>query len=380
MKRVFVFLFCAIVASVSVAQETVLPVTGFEESLDWVFSGGSIIESFVEEAPLYYPAITPKEGNACLYVDYDNQGTEWQWVQLDFPGDVSSIVATGYTEIRMWVYWIPDESVPHDNGYEIRLHIGGPAGNANLGFQATDVAGEWVELSWPIDTLTSSGAEMAEVTFLAGFIAPRTGDVYGRLYMDDIRFVKPEGAVDTEIQLVYGFNEEDPDYPGSPLGWSSDDLDGQPVFIGIGEVEPSEGTNYLATNLFAGWSTNVRANEVKDDFDRWGEVSEIMVDARLGEAVAGGWAQSALVIQTNSGGWDQYSEKSYTSSVDSWATLVWPVDMSKHQESIDDPEDTFMTIRFSTNNDSGDAGKLVFFDNFRVVVPVQADVSGWSLY
>ncbi|RJP25986.1 MAG: hypothetical protein C4527_16135 [Candidatus Omnitrophota bacterium] len=103
------------------------------------------------------------------------------------------------------------------------------------------------------------------------------------------------------------------------------------------------------------------------------------MDARVSQTIAGWGAQSALIIQSNSGGWDQYQENAYRDAVDHWKTIVWPVNMAGHAESIQN-QDGSLTIRISTNNGSQDEGVLIFFDNFRVVVPRRVSVADWSVF
>ncbi len=372
------FLVLAIAGSSYSQEDQVLQVTDFEDELEWVYSGGSIMYSFVEYQPFYDDTITPHSGEASLLVEYDNTGGEWQWSQINFPGELGAVDATGMTELHIFVYVVPGSTGYSDTGFEMRIEAGG----ANLGFQSTDVTGEWVELVWPIDTLTSTG-NLGALTYFGGFIAPR-GDISGQVYIDDIYFTRPADVPEVEIVTIYGFNEEDPDTLLT-AGWISDDAGLSVPLLGEGEVEPSEGSNYMAFTLGEGWTNVIRTESALEDFDRWGDVKEIMVDARMSEAVVGWGAQSALVIQTGSGGWDQYAEASYRYAVDEWQTLVWVVDMEKHAAAFVEPaegEDApWMIIRFSTNNGSEDAGKLVFFDNFRVVVTKQAAaVQEWSLY
>ncbi len=361
-----------IVGSMVQAQEAErVDVTSFED-LTGQYSGGSITDSFVE-SPVFEEGVEAQDGDAALYVVYDNSSGTWQWAQLDF----EAVDASGKTELHMWVYYIPGSVPDPDNGYEIRAElVTANSGNVNLGFQSTDTAGEWVEFVWNISSLSSSMLE--EVVAIGGFINPRTADQNGSLYVDNIYFERPAGTPEVESTLVYGFNETDPD-TGLTAGWTTEDESVQPVLPGEGEVTPSEGSNYMTLPLTSGWATNVHTANAQDDFNRWDEVREIWLDARVNETPPEWGPQSALIIQTDSGGWDQLAEASYQNAVDAWSTITWTVDMGPHAESIQN-QDGSLTIWFSTNNHEANEGLLVFFDNFRVVVPVETGISEWSLY
>lgn len=372
MRKLFGFLLCLMIAAPAFTQDAKrLDVTNFEDGLEWSYSGSSVTLSFVELQPFQDPTIKPKEGEASLLVEYNNNGSAWSWTQLNFPS--GAIDATGMTELHMWVYYLPT-SVPNaDGNFEINITFG----EVNLGYQRTQITGEWVELVWPIDTLTST-TRLSSVSFFGGFISPNPGDLSGSLYIDDIYFYRPAGIQETETVLVYGFNEEDPD-TGYVQGWGTNDAAAQEPVLGKGEVTPSEGTNYMEFALGSGWTNVIHSTSALADFDRWADVQEIMLDARV-ESTGSEWGpQTCLVIQTGTGGWDQYAENTYQNVVDDWATLVWKVNMSKHAETFT-TEGGWLNLFLSTNNGASGAGKLVFFDNFRAVVTKQTPVLEWPLY
>ncbi|MBZ0257085.1 hypothetical protein K8I31_13545, partial [bacterium] len=263
-----------------------------------------------------------------------------------------------------------------DGNYEIQVQLITPDGNINLGFKNTAVTGEWVELVWPISTFVSP--QLTSVSGFGGFIQPADATYAGQLYVDNVYFYRPEGTPEVETIMVYDFDETDPDTLFT-AGWQSDDESAQPLFPGEGEVDPSQGTNYMTFPLTSGWASNIRTIDASSAFDRWDEVLEIWLDARVSATPTNWGPQSALIIQSNSGGWDQYAENSYQSAVDDWTLLTWSVDMSGHAESLQTDDGSFL-LRFSTNNDAANDGMIAYFDNLRVVVPVQNDVSGWSLY
>lgn len=372
MKKRIVWIVCAFLFGSAYGQDgTRLDITGFEDGLDWSYSGGSITLSYVDFNPFLHSEVKAKTGESSLLVEYNNNGSAWQWAQLNFPS--GGIDATGMTELHMSVYFLP-ASVPNTDGnFEISISFG----DASLGYQRTSKTGEWVDLVWPIDTLTST-TRMSSVSYFGGFISPSPGDLNGVLYIDDIYFYRPAGIKETETVVVYGFNEEDPD-TGYVKGWGTNDASLQEPMLGQGEVTPSEGSNYMEFALGSGWVNVIHSTSALADFDRWADVQEIMMDARV-ESSGSEWGpQTCLVVQTGTGGWDQYAENSYQSAVDAWATLVWKVDMSKHAETFA-TEGGWMNLFLSTNNGASGAGKLVFFDNFRAVVTKQVPVTEWALY
>ncbi|RJP25985.1 MAG: hypothetical protein C4527_16130 [Candidatus Omnitrophota bacterium] len=273
MKKAFILGMYIVVAGLAYSQDgSRLDITGFEDGLDWQFTQGPILGSWIEESALFEPGVTPKEGNASLYVDYDNAGSTWGWVQMNFPTD--AIDASGMTELHMWVYWFP-ESVPDPTyDFNIRLYLI-PAEGANvaIGTQSTTITGEWVELVWKIDSLSSLSA-ISALTAIGGNIIPANGDSRGTLYIDDLYFFRPAGVPDVESITVYDFNEEDP-ATGFVKGWTSSDGSLQPPFPGEGQVPPSEGANYMELPLGSGWVNVIHTANAQADFDRWEEVTEI---------------------------------------------------------------------------------------------------------
>ncbi len=385
-KSFVVLLLCLGIASIAVAQERV-DITSFEEEehlFSWAYSGGNIVESYVMFSDEIPGGVEAADGENVLYVEYDNAGSTWQWVQLNFP--MGALDLTGMREIHMSVYFYPDSVPDPEDGFEMRLDL---PGGANLGYQTTTTTGEWVEFVWSIDRLTSN-ERASEVSNFGGFIGPDPGETRGAMLIDNIYAVRPAGTVQVEEVPVYGFNELDPE-TGTPVGWTS--ADGSLPALGIGDVEPSEGSNYMEVYLGGGWIRNVQTADAMADFDRWAEVREIMVDVMVGPGFSGSWVQSALILQSgvndeegnpiedieNVSGWDGYPELGYTEATEEWKLILWEVDMSKHAGAFEN-EGGWFTVSFTSNNDGSQEGAPVFFDNFRVAVPVETKVEDWSIF
>ncbi len=177
--------------------------------------------------------------------------------------------------------------------------------------------------------------------------------------------------------LVYGFNEEDPDTTFS-TGWTTTDANVQMPIPGEGEITPSEGENYMVTELGPGWANYLQTDDAMGAFDRWTDIQEIILDVQLGGTTS--WAQIALIIQSGSGGWDQYSLLGINDAVDDWKTIVWKVDMAKHAPAFEE-EGGWFQLWFATNNDAADAGVPLYIDNFRAAVTKETtSVIDWALY
>ncbi len=385
-KRFLVFLACVGIASFAVAQERV-DITSFEEEehlYSWAYSGGNIVSSYVMFPDEIPDGVEAVDGENVLYVEYDNGGSTWQWVQLNFP--MGALDLTGMREIHMSVYWYPDSVPDPDDGFEMRLDL---PGGANLGYQSTTTTGEWVEFVWKIDRLTSE-ERVSDVSYWGGFIGPDPGDVSGALLIDNIYAVRPAGTVEVETIAIYGFNEEDPE-TGGPVGWTV--AEGSLPGLGQGDVEPSEGSNYMEMYLGSGWIRNIQTTDAMADFDRWPEVVEVMVDVMVGPDYSGSWVQSALILQSgvndadgnpiedaeNVNGWDGYAELGYGDAREDWKLILWEVDMSQHRGAFEQ-EGGWFTVSLTSNNDPAQEGAVIFFDNFRVSVPVDTTVEDWSLF
>ncbi|MBD3267176.1 hypothetical protein GF373_10945 [bacterium] len=379
-KSIFLGIACLLLSGIAYTQEAErIDITGFE-GLDYAYqyTGGNIVVSEIDWGDLQGGA-TPKAGEQVLKVEYDNMGSAWQWNQMDFP---EAVDLTGMTEVHMWVYVVPEQT---SGTFEIRLDLPGGLGLGYRGI-SEDQYGEWVELVWQIDHISSQN-KIAEVGNFGGFISPDDGANKGLCYIDEIFGYRPEGTpTEWEEITVWGVNEEDD--MGTPKGWEVADSTG--ILVGFDEVTPSEGDNYAMFELSDGWQNAVKTSDAKGDFDRWDEVFEIMVDVRVQETFDASWLNFQLVIQSGlpeGDIWDAYGEMGIAGSTDDWETILWVVDISKHEYGLSDPpEDNpeepghWFQLSFTSNQPSGYAGTLVYFDNVRLVVPAQSDVLDWSLY
>jgi hypothetical protein len=346
----------------SYAQERV-DITSFEgDDITLAYSGTNIAFSFVD----FGADIPIQDGEQVLVVDYAASAA-WNWSQLNFPSND----LTGMREIHMWVYfedgWVGDTTV--------RIDL---AGGVGLGIKdAGGVTGEWVELVWGIDRFTSE--TLSDVSYFGGFIAPGDETAAGTVYIDNIYAVRPAGVPEVETLALYGFNEEDPN-TGQIVGWQ----DNEGAGLLSNEVTPSEGSGYMEIELGAGWTSNVSAANALGDFDRWVDVVDVQLDARVSSGFNGSWVQYVIVVQVGADGvdaiWDQYPEQGFSEAVDDWKTIVWQLDMEKHRAAFEG-ENTWMNLVLITNNDPSVAGQLVYLDNFRIGVKVnESDVNQWSLY
>jgi len=135
------------------------------------------------------------------------------------------------------------------------------------------------------------------------------------------------------------------------------------------------------TNLI---QNNVQAAAPLSDFDRWEDIVDIQIDARVSSGFTGSWVQYVLVIQVGADEvdaiWDQLPEQGFSDATDSWKTLTWVVDMEKHMPAFNG-ENTWMNLILITNNDPASSGELVFLDNFRVGAKVEeTNVANWNLF
>lgn len=372
MKKVIFTVLCCTIAMISFAQDQVF-ITGFEDTEEltgeWSWTGGAFT-SFVD-----YPTDpAPIEGDSALVVIYDNNGSEWQHAQMDFA--VPAVDLTGMREIRMSVYFSPESTG------ELRIRLDLPGGNI-LGFADVPSAGEWHELTWKIDRLTSANS-VSSVGYIQGFITPTPGDAAGEVFIDNIYAIRPASMPELEEVLLYGFNEADAE-TGAPTGWINSE--GAMPELANDWVEPSEGSDSMV--LFAGAEglENIATANALEDFDRWGEVMEILFDIRIAEAVPGGWIQSRLRFNSGITGNDDAlveqttKEIGYTDATEDWRIMLFEVDLSGHVDNMNDPNGWFEII-IETNNGAEADGFAVFVDNFRVAVPVggSVNVSEWNLY
>ncbi len=370
MKQLSIFIALTICLTPAVfSQDEVVPITSFENlDEEWMYSGGSILFSFIEEQP---GGIDASDGNAALVINYDNAGSAWQFASMSFP--IGEVDLTGMREIRMDVFFTTDTV----GDTSVRLDLA----NGNiLGFDNATATGEWQTLSFAIDRKLSVSDFMQTINWVGGFISPEQGGNIGEVYIDNIRAVRPAGTVEVEEVLLYGFNEAAS--TGEPVGWIADE--GIVPELGDGEFSPKEGDNYMLMFTGAGFTWSAVTADAINDFNRWGEVQEVLFDVIAGDSFS--WLQSRIAIVSGVGDdpetevTTETKELGYSSDTAEWRELLFGVDMTEHQANLADPNG-WVRIRISTNNDPSDTDKFVFVDNFRVAVPVGGvNVSDWALY
>lgn len=386
MKTITLFLAVLMsVAMVATAQEDRrVDITGFEDELVWEYTGGTIVYSAVEEmpSPEGVPAL---EGGNALFTQYDNGGNGWSWAQMGVAS--GAVDLSGVGEIRMSVYFMPEmDGLPTTGEMSIDIRPNSNGVDYTLGKQIAPSAGEWHELVFPVDEPTS--VNLTEVGWFGGFISPGGADSKGAVFIDNFYAVGATADPDNDVVTVYGFNEENPDIAGAPLGWGAS-WEGNVPLLGEGEVTPSEGDNYMKIPLAGGWAFPAQSSGALDAFNKWMDVEAIMMDMQVGPDFEGGWIQSTIVIQSGVNDenganmsdletWDQYGEVSYASST-TWKTFTFDVDMSKHQAALESGN-PWLQIFLITNNGAESEGTHIFVDNFRVKLPMSTPVEDWELH
>ena len=357
---------CLLAGLVS-AQDRV-DITSFEEGLEWGWTGGAFQGSFVDDV-----GNQAQDGSHVLVVIYDNGGSEWQYATLNFP--IGSVDLTGMREIHMWVRYSPESTG------ELRIRLDLPNNNI-LGFAQTVQPGEWSEMVFRIDRLTSANS-VNSVGFFQGFITPTPGSAAGEVWIDNIYAVRPSSIPVVEEVLLYDFESVDP-ATGSPQGWEA--YQGAGADEGQGEITPSHGNNYLTFYAGGGYAQNVRTINTLADFSRWADVVEILFDIRIASGVPGGWLQSRLHLNSGVTGdtstdvSTQTKEIGYAETSSSgWKTMLFEVDLSSHRDNLTNPNGWF-TVAVSTNNGAEADGFPIYLDNFRVAAPQGTPVSNWSVY
>lgn len=402
MKKLVFGFFCFCITLCAFAQEQQVFITGFEEVQGLQLNGAQVILS-LEDDSSNQDGVPPYEGDGLFVVEYDNTGNVWSWAQFDFTEPVD---ATGMRELNLLVYFLPD-TIPNDDGaYELRLRLSTDItgdGNPNevaLGYNsnprdpetnelipAEEVPGQWVKYSWQIDSITSKDY-LSELTGFALSIMPGDEGKYGVFYMDNIYASRPADFPSAlEEVLIYDFDTED--LPITPAGWEASA--GQMV-IGDGFIEPSQGTNYMEIWIGAGWTDEVQTTDAKGATDLWAQATDIAMDVQIADDFTGTWLLLNPTLQsggndadgnplTNVNGWDGYGEReiSGTGYLGQWKTIAWPIRRENHIDAFTNADGWF-TIHLITNKDSAEAGKSLYIDNFRLLVPSDSNINEWSVY
>lgn len=352
---------CFGIMAAPVAQgETVIPITNFDDSFDWAWTGGNIEASFVD-VPWDFEAVN---GEHALSVFYSNSG-EWGYQSMEFPIDPIDI--TGAREIRMSVYFAPGSTG------ELRIRLDLPQGDF-LGFayvpgdgDGNPITGEWHELSWPIDRYSSQRHDA--LGLFNGFIVPTPAGASGEVWIDNIYAVIPDEVPEVEEFTLFDFSEGDP-VTYEPYHWTVWNYVSPEV--GDGLVPPTVGLDTMMFFAGSGWDENIRTTNVKGLFDRWQDVVEVIFDIRMMESVPGGWIQSTLIIasgvaddpETTLETW--LNEQGFNDTVEEWKTLGHEVDLISHLSNIEHP-DGWLEFRILTQNAAEAEGHFIFIDRKSVV-------------
>ena len=171
----------------------------------------------------------------------------------------------GMTQLHMWVYFTEDSvGYLNDDGEEefnFRLEANGGVG---LGTNYTTQKGEWVEFVWdiPYPYVDPNGRNpyLNSWNYIAGFICAHSdgGATQGTMIIDNIYATGPDTPNEFEEVVLYGFNSDDP--LAFVEGWNEG---GSVLFYGEGEVEPTEGSNYLSLTFAGSWSTLATTTDLK---------------------------------------------------------------------------------------------------------------------
>lgn len=376
-KTIVVTLVCMVVFVAPVAwSETIIPITDFEDSADWSWSGGNITGSFVD-APWDMDAIS---GENALVIFYNNSG-EWNYQSMNFPIDPVDI--SGAREIRMSIYFTPDSTG------ELRLRLDLPRGdflgfaNVPLDENGEPIRGEWHELSWFIDRYASM--RQTSVGSFNGFLVPTPTGASGEAWIDNIYAVIPDDLPEIEEVILFDFSSADP-ATGGPSGWSA--WASASIFpeLADGLVEPTVGSNAMMFFAGAGGVNNVISPNAKDLFDRWQDVVDVNFDVRAIGATPGGWLQCTLSVQSGRGDTDEFNvtsglvEQGFYDFYEEWKTIGNTLNIAPHLENISAP-DGWIVFRLHTNNGGEGGGHELFMDNFRLgVLANGVSVEGWAIY
>ena len=255
MKRVTYAALCFFVI-ISAHAERQIDILDFEGMInDNLGFSGAIHTSFIGEEDLDDFLDTPYGTNAMVLM-WNNNGSGWQWWGGNLPLD-EPVSLEGMTQLHMWVYFTEDSvGYLNDDGEEefnFRLEANGGVG---LGTNYTTQKGEWVEFVWdiPYPYVDPNGRNpyLNSWNYIAGFICAHSdgGATQGTMIIDNIYATGPDTPNEFEEVVLYGFNSDDP--LAFVEGWNEG---GSVLFYGEGEVEPTEGSNYLSLTFAGSWST-----------------------------------------------------------------------------------------------------------------------------
>ncbi len=381
-----------VLCSTAMAQETV-PITSFENSDEfiWEFSGGMAAASFADTF-FEDDGVVPQDGDWHMIIDYDTELSLWGNMNLNFPDGTRDI--SGMREIHFWSYF-PEDALPHQSGeHRFRVSLGNGRELGTQGRPAEELTGEWVEWVFLIDSNMMIGNDPAgtlvELSQFQLRVNPggTAGEVFGTVFIDNIFAVRPADYPDELEEIQIWSFDQDTDGDFAPDGWEANG--GEP-FLGLGDIPPSEGENFMELALGDGWTQNGQGVDAKERTDRLAEATDVLFDVYISEDFSG-WLNLQLILksggQNDAGedlspttGWDDYGERNIGSwEKGVWHTISFPVDMENHMGALEDPNGWFQ-VAFTTNQPGDQAGKLLFIDNFRILVPAQtADLGNWALF
>ncbi len=384
MKRSVFLCLCLVITGIGYAQEEqVVEITSFEEPEATAFSGGQTVFSMVDEFN-EMDNVEPYDGDWHVVMEYDTSIDVWGFADLDLAEPVD---LTGMREVHMWVYFLDDVQPNEDGVYELRFSIDGDV-TIDLGYKSQEVAGEWVKYVWEIDDISSQNLLSSVTGFNMSFM-PGEDNATGLCFIDNVFAVRPEGfPEELEYVQVYDFDEEDDN--AAPVGWEAMNVD---VFIGVGDIEPSEGENYMEIYLGEWWQQDAITTNAKEATDLWAEATDIILDVYVSEDFDGSWLLMNPVVQSGgededgnplepTNGWDSYGERDirWGGPVGEWWTVAWPFRAYEHLGALEHENGWFQVI-LVTNQDAAQAGKKVYVDNFRLAVPKEpTEVKDWSLF
>ena len=363
MKRILLFGLALLVCGFAyAATDTRVDVTGFESDTDQgiTISGTTIVDSGV-----YDPSgdkVPKHEGTYALYGEYDTTGISgnYNYTTISFPNPVDM---TGMRELHFWIYFLPESKADQNGNYQLRVI--GPGGLI-LGEPVIKETGKWIEIVLPINRWSSENSLSSFGTLQVIWLEGANNDAAGKFYIDEIYGFRKANTPAVKDVLVYGFDEKNA-ADNYPKGWTvRTDAVADGLKLGEGEVDPSEGTNYLVSVMPGGWKRPLETINSLKDFDQWDRVIDITADVQMSSDFNGGWHNFLLVIDSSAGGYKQYDIRAINTGA-TWQTVCWDVDMSPYLAAIKDPNG-WLKISFVTQTGDTVTGS-VYIDNLRVGLP-----------
>ena len=358
----------------ALAAEKVIPITDFSD-YQGAYTGTEVESSFVVDLPLN--GVPVREGKTALETIYNNNGNAWPWLSFTFPQ--GELDLTGMRELHIWVYFTPDT----EGETKMNIQFAG----IDFGDQTAPEKGKWCELVWKIGRIPSD-TMISKINAIYGRFpsGDANKDAKGTVYIDKIWFVRPANIIDVEEVTLYGFNNDSKD----DLGWAVtyDNLPDN-FFLGKGETTPKEGDNYLELALVPSWKSYVVTKDVRSKFDRWEDVTEIILDFKTNEAYTESWGSIVLVMQSGpedatagTGGWDQYAGRAINTAKE-WTTVSWDVNVARHAAAFVDKVDGswgqfFIIVQTPDTMAATDAA--MYIDNFRVAAKKKVAINDWTLF